>query len=566
MNNVLCAEQAIRCGLLVVALHLAASQDPWPICENREFRDDETEPGGLKLLGVKESPLGYFPPFPAALTHEHFFQQLRDVLSDDCPRIFVEIGLQPAAGRLRNWSATALWLRYFNHSGLVLAVDPVADFLEHFANTLKQEPWASIAGNRVKVKELQARVASTEEAKVKQLCADGNGLVDSLSHPCYQIRRRDSWQNLDYTAPLLTFDAIWKEHLGGRHIDFLHLNLGGNSIVRMFHQGFSRVILSRALTALSLRIDKSWTKKDLQTIVEYLDKFEYFSMFRMVCRESSQVGTFAYYGPGGVNVGPTTYLPLSSMDIDTIVDWEKMPFPQDVIALDLRQPDIFKTVQIGDAQCDAEDEADSCDANDDHCKAEQVARPPERPQLTRVVKTGSRSITLEWRPHPDGPTPDGYLLRVEPGAFEETVDHDTFDALSSVQSHTINGLRPDVEYTISLCSLGVGGESGKVILSHRTESEDVSLRDSPFDLAEDMHCGMGAAEEVQPPGPSPAGASYFPGVGDVEGCKLRCEGNRQCVAFQVHAGDACWLYRQKPPRRLAGPKSDLGWWCAIRRQ
>ena len=29
-----------------------------PICHELRFRDDELEPGGLKLLGVKESPLG----------------------------------------------------------------------------------------------------------------------------------------------------------------------------------------------------------------------------------------------------------------------------------------------------------------------------------------------------------------------------------------------------------------------------------------------------------------------------------------------------------------------------
>jgi len=174
--------------------------------------------------------------------------------------------------------------------------------------------------------------------------------------------------------------------------------------------------------------------------------------------------------------------------------------------------------------------------------------------LVRVTKSGSRSITLEWRPHPEGPSPDSYLLRVEPGALEETVDHDTFDALS-VQSHTINGLRPDVEYFTSLRALGalgIGGESSKVTLSHRT--------------GRGMHCGKGAAEEVQPAGPSPSGASYFPGLGDVEGCRSRCEGNRQCVTFQLNAGNACWLYLRKPERQISGPRSDPGWWCAVRKE
>ena len=40
---------------------------------------------------------------------------------------------------LRNWSSTSLWLRYFNHSGTVLAMDPVIDFLEHHSDSLKKD-------------------------------------------------------------------------------------------------------------------------------------------------------------------------------------------------------------------------------------------------------------------------------------------------------------------------------------------------------------------------------------------------------------------------------------------
>ena len=166
----------------------------------------------------------------------------------------------------------------------------------------------------------------------------------------------------------------------------------------------------------------------------------------------------------------------------------------------------------------------------------------------------------------EGPTPDSYLLRIDPGAFEEVVDHDTFDALTNVQTYTMNGLRPNVEYTIALRAMGFGGESGKVTLTHRTETEDTAVADSQYEILESTHCGMGAAEEVQPAGPAPEGASYFPGVSDVDGCRARCERNRSCVAFQVNSGNACWLYRRKPSnQRLAGRQSDVGWWCAVRR-
>merc|ERR1711957_835950 len=96
-------------AILFVALHLPQARE----CDNRADRDANVEPGGLQLVGVKESPLGFYPTKPVAATHEHFFQQLREVWSDDCPRVLVQVGLQPAAGTMREWSSAALWLRYF---------------------------------------------------------------------------------------------------------------------------------------------------------------------------------------------------------------------------------------------------------------------------------------------------------------------------------------------------------------------------------------------------------------------------------------------------------------------
>ena len=99
-------------------------------------------------------------------------------------------------------------------------------------------------------------------------------------------------------------------------------------------------------------------------------------MSLLLGHNSSQAGTFVYHCPGGDKVGPTTYLRLSSMD-SNVIDWEKMPLPQDVISLDLRQPEIFKTVQVGDAQCDSENDSGTCAADDEECKMKnEQSRPP----------------------------------------------------------------------------------------------------------------------------------------------------------------------------------------------
>ncbi|CAE8625606.1 unnamed protein product, partial [Polarella glacialis] len=179
-------------------------------------------------------------------------------------------------------------------------------------------------------------------------------------------------------------------------------------------------------------------------------------------------------------------------------------------------------------------ESGTCAADDKECRARATASEvaPERPQFLQVVRATSRSLAIEWRAHPEGPLPDSYLLRLDPGAQEDTLEHDTYDALSGVQTHTINGLRPDTEYLISLRALGSGGESSKATLTYRTQMEEVSESASPYDIMEEMHCGMSSSEEVQPSGPAPDGNSFFTAVTDAEGCRVRCDDNPQCVAFQ----------------------------------
>ena len=60
-------------------------------------------------------------------------------------------------------------------------------------------------------------------------------------------------------------------------------------------EGFEKVFSARAFTVLAFRVGTSWTKKDLEKVVAYLDKFEYFSMFRLVCTHLSNAAVF---GPG----------------------------------------------------------------------------------------------------------------------------------------------------------------------------------------------------------------------------------------------------------------------------
>jgi len=390
-------------------------------------------------------------------------------------------------------------------------------------------------------------------------------------HPCARILRRMSQpEPLEYLAPMRAFDDIWKRDLQSRHVDFLHVDLGAAAMLSMFQKGFNNIFTAREVSVLAFRVDEMWTKAELQAVVEWLDKFEYFSMFRLVCGGSSQAETFSYHGPGGTSTGPTTYLPISGVEFKKVVDWERIPLPQDVLAFDLRQPDIFRTVQLGDASCDADEMADeeTC-ANDGSgkCQTSSSKSPPGPPERLQVVRSESRALTIEWRASSAGPVPETYTLRVDPGAMEDSLEHDGFEMSSGVQMHTISGLRPNTEYTVRLRAVGPGGRSDEAKVVRRTETEQVAASvGSLYDLAERLHCGMSSTEEVTPPGPPPGGGSFHRDVTDPEGCRARCDDNRQCVAFQVKVGDACWLYKRRPrDGLLAGPRRDEGWWCGVRK-
>lgn len=570
--------------------NVRAEEEDWPVCDNRAYRDEEVEPGGLKLLGVKESPLGAFPRTAAAATHEHFFQQLREIWSDDCPRLMVQLGLQPAPGRWRNWSAAALWLHYFNHSGTVLVADAVEDYLAHAEQGL-----LALAQGKVEV--LAAKAALAPESRpragerpvsfdtgaggkvaaadeVMRACTAVEGPdAEEEAHPCSGVLRRMSMpEPLEYSAAVRSFDDIWRRELRGRHVDFLQVDLGSATMQETLRRGFERVVKERQVSVLAFRVDEHWTKAALREVVRWLDVHEYFSLFKLFCADSSQLGTFSYLGPGE-RVGPTTYLPISGVDFDEIMDWDNLPLPQDVFAFDLRQPDIFKAVQLGDVQCDAEEGKQSaegtCSQEDGSCREEVAA--PERPQQFRVVATEAHVLRLQWRAHPEGPRPQAYLLRVEAPDLpprEVEVEHNMFDAVSGLQSHVLSSLQPGKLYSLTLYATGPQDtRSLPATLEHRTEAAPEAAASAAWEVIPRLHCGMTPTEELQPAGPPPRGVSFFRDTTDAVNCQARCHDEPRCLSFQVKLGDACWLYRQRPrPDRVAGPRLDADFTCGIRRQ
>jgi hypothetical protein len=82
-------------------------------------------------------------------SQDRLFAQLRQVWSDDTPRVMVDLGCHAAHGKYRNVSDALLWLHHFRsqNGGIVLGVDIIEDYsldLQHRFDDV--EPYRSMRG------------------------------------------------------------------------------------------------------------------------------------------------------------------------------------------------------------------------------------------------------------------------------------------------------------------------------------------------------------------------------------------------------------------------------------
>lgn len=569
----------MRVSLLLV-LGGSTGADSVTICENRRDRDVEIEPGGLELVGVKSSPLGDFPQTPAANSREHFFHQLRRIWTDDCHRVMVQMGLASSSGPPSFWSDAAIWLRYFNHSGRVVVTDQFDTLVAHFEEEVFKAPIFQDLGVRVQAVQMDLGTQDGEVANTRrdsplsleelvQACSTvppSDPAVQRLwQHPCERVRRQLSGGEAKL-ATSRTFDDLWEHELRSTHVDVLRVEQSVTS--KMLREGFEKILTKREVSVVTFRVDRGWTKDQLRRLVEWLDSLSYLSLVAAFCDGASGQVPIEYQS--GNQDGPLAYLPLSGIDFDEAIPvFDKLILPQDLIVLDMKQPDLFRTIQFGDQECGVDEDADvapRCEAGTDgegkcSAKGSEMA-PPHPPEDLWVAHTDSRALRLGWRPPAAGPAVAYYRLRVNPGKREEAIDH--VGAPNEDQRFILTALSPNTKYKIEVSAANGAGSSEKMWIEHTTGADEKFGGDSRYDLREGLHCGMGSAEEVAPAGPPPGGMSFFQGT-TLQQCQLRCEENRQCVAFQVKDDALCWLYRQRPqPSRLEATPVESGWYCGVR--
>ena len=81
-----------------------------------------------------------------------------------------------------------------------------------------------------------------------------------------------------------------------------------------------------------------------------------------------------------------------------------------------------------------------------------------------VTATTATQILLSWANPSDGNSP----ITMVTATYQSTGSHNTTETANTITSHTINGLMPNMEYTIFLQSFNVIGASGSVSVTGMT--------------------------------------------------------------------------------------------------
>jgi len=330
-------------------------------------------------------------------TQEHLFVHLRLLWPDDRPRVFIDLGSQAGHGIFRNTSDALLWLKYFNHSGsLVIGVDAFEDFaldLQHRFDDVS--PFASLHG--VTKRSLHAAVGARagplkmggHAAFTNYLCSRTAWLDDysrfdrhgASDHFCRIPRQRagTSTSTLPlpsgkysfstdpdqrYEVPSRGIDTIWHEDAGGRHVDFLKLDV--DSALSELEPGLLTLLAARAVSIVAMEIDKSIGERAARALERMSCLFwrhGYALFLKVPCaglgsREKNKVPLWSQRA---------SYMPLSGRYHARLPSgWGQNPQAtcemggrtrwtdcgtQDLLAIDLRRPELAGLVALGNHDC-----------------------------------------------------------------------------------------------------------------------------------------------------------------------------------------------------------------------
>ena len=226
-------------------------------------------------------------------TQSHTFRHLRRLWPDDSPRVMIDLGCHAGHTYRRNVSDALLWLDRFHHpGGAVLGVDIIEDFAFDLQHRLDYvPPYASL---QVQKLTRTLAIGSQDGRRVpvdKQLTlgCTGTWYMDwdqfertiNLDHYCRIPRQRrgiGSKKMVErrqaalpapppsafpepkpgdeqlYQAPTLRLDSLWRSALGGRHVDFLKIDVD----MSWRDVGMESLLREHGASVVVIEVDSSW--------------------------------------------------------------------------------------------------------------------------------------------------------------------------------------------------------------------------------------------------------------------------------------------------------------------
>eukprot|EP00966_Prymnesium_polylepis_P284866 6581514-Prymnesium_polylepis.1 len=341
-------------------------------------------------------------------SQDRLFRQLRAIWSDDVPRVMVDIGCHAGHTWWSNVSDAMLWLRHFNASGgTVLGVDVVEDYALDLAARLAREPFRSLS---ISMQTLTLAIGE-EDGRMADMTGVLKGAYESCLGSWYKpweqielsghldffcriprqraavgaasiVERRSATLPLPpakllpglgedgtinsrrftpkhlrgYRVPTSRVDTLWREHLGGVHIDFLKIDID----MSWREMGLEGLIARRGFSALVIEVDASWGfsarwgVSDVDQLSWFAHRHGYHPYLKVPCvarphavtpadLERGYASTYHSLLDANGKFAPTMYHTKG-----THGQWGI----QDVLLLDFqRQPQLGKLVRRSKAQC-----------------------------------------------------------------------------------------------------------------------------------------------------------------------------------------------------------------------
>ena len=341
-------------------------------------------------------------------TQELLFRHLRAIWDDDRPRTMLDLGGSAGHGFYINISDAMLWTAQFNHSGSqVVALDAFNDYAldiqQRFEVLKSRMPNVSLVSlhgaigrgsrdsslaNLDTIGAFTHFYCSRTERKDRITIMEARGITD---HSCRITRQRarlsasrlplpsspysfatlpparetsGAARGAEYHVPMVEVPRLWRETLGGRHIDLLKVDIDLG--FGQFSSHLLPLVQARAFSVMVMETDDmdspAWLR--IEELSCMLWEHDYALFLKVPCAGAASWSQRAAYLP--ISGRYHALLPAEMAPgrkrgfrrLDCNLGGDHQCWIQDVLALDLRRPELRELVRLGNEECGVDYPAD----------------------------------------------------------------------------------------------------------------------------------------------------------------------------------------------------------------